>query len=56
MEYFISNNKSPKKTEVVKNIENSYMRFMKFKDEDFVRLKKEFNIINASFIYYYKFK
>ena len=40
MEYFISKNKSPKKKEVVKDIEKSYMNFMKFKEEEFLELKK----------------
>ena len=56
MEYFISKNKSSTKKEVVNNIEKSYMNFMKFKNEEFLELKREFNIINAPFIYYYKFK
>ena len=56
MEFFISKSKSIIKSEVEKEIENSYIEFMKFNPEEKNKLIKEFKIKNAPFIYNHKFK
>lgn len=56
MEYFISKSKLILKKEVAKEIESSYMEFMKFNAEEKNKIIKEFKISKAPFIYHYKFK
>ena len=56
MEYFISKNKFAIRKKLVKEIENSYAKFMNFNDEEKKQLVKKFKIINAPFIYRQIFK
>ena len=53
MEYFISKSKPLKKHILAKDVENSYMEFMKFKQEETVLLGNRITIINAPFVYYH---
>ena len=50
MEYFLTNSIALKKEILVKEVENSYMSFMKFKEEEKTLLGKKIKIINASFV------
>ena len=50
MEYFLTNSIALKKEILVKEVENSYMSFMKFKEEEKTLLGKKIRIINASFV------
>lgn len=50
MEYFLTNSIALKKEILVKEVENSYMSFMKFKEEEKTLLDKKIRIINASFV------
>ena len=50
MEYFLTNSIALKKEILVKEVENSYMSFMKFKEEEKTLLGKKNRIINASFV------
>ena len=50
MEYFLTNSIALKKEILVKEVENSYMSFMKFKDEEKTLFGKKIRIINASFV------
>ena len=53
MEYFISKSKPLKKHILAKDVENSYMEFMKFKKEETALLGNKITIINAPFVYYH---
>ena len=50
IEYFLTNSIALKKEILVKEVENSYMSFMKFKEEEKTLLGKKIRIINASFV------
>ena len=50
MEYFLTNSIALKKEILAKEVENSYMSFMKFKEEEKTLLGKKIRIINASFV------
>ena len=50
MEYFLTNSIALKKEILAKEVENSYMSFMKFKQEEKTLLGKKIRIINASFV------
>ena len=56
MEYFITKKESLGKKDLAKEIEDSYMKFMRFSVDESDKLKKKFKIINAPFISYYKLK
>ena len=56
MEYFITKKESLGKKDLAKEIEDSYMKFMRFSADESDKLKKKFKIINAPFISYYKLK
>lgn len=56
MEYFITKSKALKKEILAKEVENSYMLFMKFKEKEKTLLCKRIKIINAPFVYYHRFK
>ena len=50
MEYFLTNSIALKKEILTKEVENSYMSFMKFKEEEKTLLGKKIRIINTSFV------
>lgn len=52
MEFFIEKYKSLNKRDLIKQIQDSYAEFMKFKIEEKNLLKKNYNLFNAPFIYY----
>jgi hypothetical protein len=56
MEYFLTKSKALKKEILEKEVENSYMLFMKFKEEEKTILGEKIKIINAPFVYYHQFK
>ena len=56
MEYFITKSKALKKDILAKEVEDSYMLFMKFKEKEKTLLGKKIKIINAPFVYYHRFK
>lgn len=56
MEYFIAKSKALKKEILAKEVEDSYMLFMKFKEKEKTLLGKRIKIINAPFVYYHRFK
>ena len=50
MEYFLTNSIALKKEILVKEVENSYISFMKFKEEEKILFGKKIRIINSSFV------
>ncbi len=53
MEYFMSKNKSSNRIDLSKEIENSYMEFMKFKENEKKSLINNFKLSRAPFIFSY---
>ena len=51
IEYYITKSKSSNITELAKEIENSYMEFMKFKDDAKKIINNSFNLRRAPFIH-----
>ena len=56
MEFYIDKNKSLDKEDLIKEIEKSYISFMKFSDEEKTLLNSKFKMARAPFIYYRRFK
>ena len=53
MEYLMSKNKSSNRIDLSKEIENSYMEFMKFKENEKKSLIDNFKLSRAPFIFFY---
>ena len=52
MEFFVSKYKSLNKKDLIKQIQDSYAEFMKFKIEEKNLLNNHYNLFHAPFIYY----